>query len=305
MVTMMPTSTITAEWMLVLLVLYLVLIVLEIVQLIGMWCLLQKMGRHDFAALIPGYSQWEYARGAGFNVGFALLFVVSLIGFWAFLYGYLFTVSIPLITTSVSDPLFLYTAYSGSASLYDLVLTTLTNRLIVDVQLLNPWIIGALIAAALYLVFYLVATYGVAKSFDHGIFYMLGIIILPFIFIPILGCSRKQHYHGPHFNKELRNSNADLWDSAVRARLQAFGSNAPLALSLFGLICGMSFLSIPGVVLCIIALVRNSTDKGKPLSGAKYGATKVVSIIGIIMSILVVVLAFIYGGLFIRLLGLF
>ncbi len=51
----------------------------------------------------------------------------------------------------------------------------------------NTLIIIALILNAVYLLAYAVANFKVGKEFDKGILFIIGLVVLPFIFKPILG----------------------------------------------------------------------------------------------------------------------
>lgn len=259
-----------------------IIIVLGILELVGMWCLLQKMGRHDFAALIPGYDMWEYSRGAGFNVGLSVLLVAAFAAFVFCICGFSMSISPALTNTLLSLPIDM-----DAGSLSAILASAFMSRLDVALLSFDPWLVGAAIALIIYVVLYIIASFGISRSFGHGVPYTIGIVILPFVFLPLLGCSHEQCYRNPYFDKTLRGQDdARKWASAVHARMQAFGSNAPLALSLVALCMSMAFLPIPSIVLSIIALVRNNRDKGVSLAMPKRIAALVISIIAIIVSIL-------------------
>lgn len=274
-------SLYSGQWLFASILIGAIAIVLGILELIGMWCLLQKMGRHDFAALIPGYDMWEYSRGAGFNGGLSILYVTAFVAFLFCVCGFSAAISPVLRDTFLSIPIDM-----DAGSLCAVLGSAFMGRLELAIRSFDPWLIGAAIALIVYAVLYIVATFGIAKSFGHGVLCTIGIVIVPFIFLPLLGCSKKQQYANPYFDKSLRGQNdAHKWASAVHARKQAFGSNAPFALSLIGLCMSMVFLPVPSIVLCIIALVRNNKDKGISLAAPKRIATLVISILAIILSI--------------------
>lgn len=258
-----------------------VVLVLSIVYYVGYWCLLQKMGRHDFAAIVPGYAVWEYGRGAGLSCGLSWILVLGWLaysilgatflttfgyeGFWNdFWYAFMF-------------------AGDGGAGALDFA----TELLKMQFAQFNPHLYCFLLAAVFFLVLNLYASYGVARSFDHGIAFMLGLVIVPFVFVPLLGGSSAQTYQGPYLDQSQQSLGVQNWTVAVEARLDAFGSNAPFALALVGMMLGAVCVSLPGIALSIIALVRNRYEKDKPLSRPKYSATLAIGWLGILISIAV------------------
>lgn len=300
----LPSFLISSQLGIFILIAFASLMVIALIELIGMWCLLQKMGRHDFAALVPGYNIWEYSRGAGFAAPVSVLFILLLLAFIVCSSVYFQSFYTTMFSNRIFGLNLFLSITAGSSYAFDLFTNAWVTQFLFDLQTFNPWLIALMITFVLYVIFYIVATYGVAKSFGHGIVFTIAMLLFPFIFIPLLGISKGQRYHGPHFDKKLRGGSGQLWAAAVEARIQAFGSNAPLALSIIGLILSMLCMPIPALVLYIIALVRNRADKGKLLSGAKRTATIVIVIIGIIISILSIVLIIYVARSSVGLLGL-
>ncbi len=267
----------------------------SILYYVGLWKTLQKMGRHDFAALVPGYHLWEFSRGAGFGPGLSFVLVA------------LFAAT--LILGCVVQFL---TPHAFTLSLFwNAVPLMLPGDGTVDIQavgaFLGDWGLGLYgrhetlilvlaVVAALFLLLWIYACYGVARSFGHGFFFALGLLILPFLFLTILGCGRSQRYGGPYLDRQGRSGVQANWPQLVSARKATFGSNAPLAMALMGMVLGAVFLTIPGIVLCIVALVKNGADKGKPLAGAKCTATTVVALLGILISLAVLAAFFFLGS---------
>lgn len=256
------------------------ILLLGILYYAGFWGTLQKMGRHDFAALVPFYGSWELARGAGLGPGASTIFVLLAVGqvacsvlvlfnvdYSMFAYGFNFTAQVPIqfvlenLSANVQD--YMRELYSQNA-----------------VAIL----VWAVLAAVSFLM-YLVVLFGVARSFGHGIGYMLGLLIFPFLFFMVLGYARKQVYTGPYLDKDQRFRPRLPWETLVRARMATFGSNAPLALALMGMVMGVFLLTVPAIVLCIVALAKNGAEKGKPLTAAKRTMTTVVAVLGILLSL--------------------
>ena len=60
----------------------------------------------------------------------------------------------------------------------------------------NGWICLLLVVPVVGFIVALITNYKMAKSFGHGFGYTLGLIVLPFIFAPVLGFG-KDEYVGP------------------------------------------------------------------------------------------------------------
>lgn len=270
---------------------FLAILLLQLLTLIGWWRTLQKMGRHDFAALVPGYNLWELSRGAGFTVGLAAFFVIV----------YAVQSLVPLVIAVGLDyqslALQLVLVFSVPVQQVPETLSIWAAGLAQSLfELYGPLLVATVVAGVLAFVLQLYAYYGVARSFGHGVGYVIGLLLFPFIFFMVLGCSSKQRYRGPYLDKTSVAAMQLPWDSLVTARRNTFGSNAPLALALGGLAMGAVLLSIPGIALCIAALVKNSGEKGKPLAVAKCTVTTVVSVLGIVISVGLVAFLFLCGG---------
>lgn len=254
-----------------------------ILHYVGLWKTLQKMGRHDFAALVPFYGPWEFARGAGFGPLIATLMALLLVAqaaCWAVVaygidFGEFQRVYLVMSLTPAADV---------PADLAAWIQDWADGFMAQNLNLMLA--IGAM--AAFYLILHIAACYGVARSFGHGIGYMLGLVILPFLFLMVLGCSRRQVYDGPFLDMKQRLQPRLDWAGLVQARKATFGSNAPLALALLGMGSGMLLGTLPGIVLCILALARNSAEKGKPLASAKCTMTTVTAVLGILLSLAMV-----------------
>ena len=269
----------------------LVALILAIIYYVGYWCLLQKMGRHDFAALGPGYGLWEYARGAGLGCGLATFMLLALIASMACGDVFVATFGYDGFWEDFSYA-FVLAGDNGAGAVrfaLDLLVTQFTR--------FNPLLYSCLIFAAIYIVLYLYASYGVARSFGHGIGFTLGLVILPIIFIPILGGSRNQKYSGPYLDRNKRPGVVQDWAGAVEARVDAFGSNAPLALALMGMVMSATLMTLPGIVISLIALVRNRQEKAKPLSRPKHTATTIIGWLGILIGVGMLALLLVLGGL--------
>lgn len=258
-------------------------LLMAVLYIVGFWMTLQKMGRHDFASLVPLYGDWELARGAGLGPLLATLFAVLSIGSTVCLVVALFGVDYEAIRAQ----LVLLTLMPVD----DLPATVLSylQGLVIDFYDNNTaLVIAAAVFVILHFLMMVVVYFGIARSFRHGVFCTLAMIIFPWITFLILGCSRGQVYEGPALNPYRHMPANRSWASMVQARKDTFGSNAPLAMALLGMIMGATFMTIPGVILCFLALVRNGADKGKPLAHAKTSMTTLTALFGILISIAVV-----------------
>ncbi len=260
----------------------LVLLLMGVLYFAGLWGTLQKMGRHDFAALVPFYGSWELARGAGMGPGGATFFVLLAIGqvacsvmvlfdvdYSMFVAGFNFTAQVP--TEFILENL--------SSNMRDYALQLYGRNAVV--------LLVMAVLAVVSFVMLVVICFGIARSFGHGFGYTLGLLILPFLFFMVLGYSRRQVYNGPYLDKDQRFRPRLPWETLVRARMATFGSNAPLALALMGMAMGMFLMTPPAIVLCIVALAKNGSEKGKPLTAAKRTMTTVVALVGILLALAV------------------
>lgn len=252
-------------------------IVASLFYYVGYWLVLQKMGRVDFAALVPVYRRWELARGTG--LGRAFSFVYVLFSEVALVLGVVLQTN---AMGAVSNYAFMRrygsTAFDSSAA---------SDQLREQLLEGNPLAISFIVACVVFLILEVRVLYGVARSFDHGVPFTLGLIVLPAVFFAVLGCSAKQRYVGPVADKAYRENPRDDWSQLVKARVATFGSNAPLALSLLGMLSGGFGFSLPAFVFCIAGLVMNGSEKDKPLATAKYRATMIIGILGLVITIVV------------------
>lgn len=265
-------------------------LLLGILYFAGLWGTLQKMGRHDFAALVPFYGSWELARGAGLGPGAATVFVLLALGQVVCSTLVLFNVDYSMLASGFN--------FTAQVPMEFILENLSSNMREYAVQLYSQNTVVFLVWAVLAvisLLMYLVILFGVARSFGHGIGYVLGLIILPFLFYMILGYSRRQVYTGPYLDKDQRFRPRLPWETLVHARMATFGSNAPLALALMGMVMGLVLLTVPAIVLCIVALAKNGAEKGKPLTAAKCTMTTVVAVLGILLSLAVLALFLFLG----------
>lgn len=73
-------------------------------------------------------------------------------------------------------------------------------------------------------------------------------------------------------------------------------SNVPFGLAIAGLICAAIGMFPVGIVLAIIALVMNSNQKKAGLVSTKQGPTKVMGIIGVVVSAVWLLMIILYGA---------
>ena len=73
-------------------------------------------------------------------------------------------------------------------------------------------------------------------------------------------------------------------------------SNVPVGLAIAGLICAAIGMFPVGIVLAIIALVMNSNQKKAGLVSTKQGPTKVMGIIGVVVSAVWLLMIILYGA---------
>lgn len=261
-----------------------ILLLLQVLRSIGLWMTLQKMGRHDFAALIPGYGYWELSRGAGFSAPIAAL---SVIVYGLACAGLVFILG--TIQQALTAPGPLLSLYLSMLSGWDVFLGSVAIGAVEVVRnglMSGDWLlVGSVAAIVLFLLLLICVYWGVVRSFDRGFLMVLGLLILPSIFFLVIGCSSRRPYRGPFFDRYHHSSIAMDWPALVKARMDTFGSNAPLALALIGMLLGASLAVIPSVILCIIALKRNGHEKGKPLAGPKRSVTTFVALFGIVLAL--------------------
>lgn len=260
----------------------LVLLLMGVLYFAGLWGTLQKMGRHDFAALVPFYGSWELARGAGMGPGGATFFVLLAIGQVACSVMVLFDVDYSMFAAG-----FNFTAQVPTEFILENLSSNMRDYAL---QLYGRNAVVLLVMAVLAVVSFVmlvVICFGIARSFGHGFGYTLGLLILPFLFFMVLGYSRRQVYNGPYLDKDQRFRPRLPWETLVRARMATFGSNAPLALALMGMAMGMFLMTPPAIVLCIVALAKNGAEKGKPLTAAKRTMTTVAALVGILLALAV------------------
>lgn len=139
------------------LILIALMVAFIVVFIVGSWKMYRKAGEHGFAFLIPFYGSYVYYRMT-FGIG------------WLFLVPTLLFSAASFLLNMAETGLAIGTTDALMAALFCAILS--------------------LILVAVCLIITLVSDYKLAKAFGHGFGYFLGIVFLPYIFIPILGFGR-------------------------------------------------------------------------------------------------------------------
>jgi hypothetical protein len=175
-----------------------IFIAIFVVTVAGMWRTFTKAGRSGWEALIPVYNIYVMLKIGGLSGWWVTVYILPIIPYIIGLLTSTASAQTTVSTTSQTGT----TSFSGATTSFTSGGTNIPLEQVLGVgqgvaaTLAIVLVFTAFAFFQLMITVNVVLTYNLARSFKKGVWFTWGLIMLPFIFWPILGFGNAD-YHGP------------------------------------------------------------------------------------------------------------